>query len=237
MEAAMNKKKTISSFVMTMIGFLLMNFTANAGEPIRPQVHLVLPSEKEIRIREIENLPIEETFGRLKRVDFLVDEDLLHRAIFVAFRYRHIKAIEHALQSLRLPRVQIVDGKSVSRARDLYLAKKTLEVFPDKAVNKLLYLYETSGPVMRGNVIRVSGKLAGGEAIKNLFIEALDDKAFCETKHPEITGKPLRICDVAYNQLVLRYRIKKVLRTLGPLHAIEVRNYHIDVLKDRVKSW
>ena len=44
----------------------------------------------------------------------------------------------------------------------------------------------------------------------------------------------MRICDVAYNQLVLRYRIKNVLRTIGPIYRPENRDYHISVLKGRL---
>ena len=47
----------------------------------------------------------------------------------------------------------------------------------------------------------------------------------------ETVGEPLRICDVAYNQLVLRYNVKGVLRVIGTIHKIDVRNYHIEKLK------
>jgi hypothetical protein len=74
--------------------------------------------------------------------------------------------------------------------------------------------------------------MAGGQSIRELLIDALDDEAFCEDTDPESIGKPLRICDVAYNQLVIRYKIKKVQRVIGSIHAIDMRNQHIRILKD-----
>ena len=57
------------------------------------------------------------------------------------------------------------------------------------------------------------------------------DKSVCEEKLPESVGDPLRVCDVAYNQIVLHFEIQNVLRTIGTVHRIEVRDYHIDKLK------
>jgi HEAT repeat protein len=121
----------------------------------------------------------------------------------------------------------------VHRAKDLYIGKKMFEVFPGEAIPKLLKLYETGDATTRGNVIRVSGNLAGPE-ITALLVNALDDKTFCDPEDPEVEGLPMRICDVAYNQLVLRYRIKNVLRTIGPIYRPENRDYHIAVLKGRL---
>lgn len=44
----------------------------------------------------------------------------------------------------------------------------------------------------------------------------------------------MRICDLAYNQLVLRYRLKNVLRTIGPVHRIETQDSHIEILKGKL---
>ncbi len=74
--------------------------------------------------------------------------------------------------------------------------------------------------------------MAGGDVIRLLLIEALDDDTSCEDRLPETVGEPLRICDVAYNQLVLRYNIKGVLRTIGTVHNLEAREYHIQKLMD-----
>jgi len=85
--------------------------------------------------------------------------------------------------------------------------------------------------VARSNVISVLGRMAGGQRVRDLLISALDDTTFCVSEYPERTGQLLRICDLAYNQLVLRYMVKDVLRTIGTVHSIEVRDYHINVLK------
>lgn len=120
------------------------------------------------------------------------------------------------------------------QTRDLYVAKKILQVFPEEAVNDLQDLYRMGDPITRRNVLYAAGKMAGGQAVQNMLIEALDDKSFSEESDPEMIGEPLRICDAAYNQLVLRYRIRNVLRAIGNAHRIEVRDYHIDILKDLI---
>jgi len=231
------KKNIITiGFFITIFIFMWMTVPAMAGEPTRPQGDRVLSTPKEAKIRGIQNLPVDEIFERLKSADFLVDEDLLNRAVFVAFHKRDIEAIEYALQYLQAPYTQTVNGRLVSRASELYVAKKIFMVFPDKATNQLINLYQNDDPVIRGNVIRVCGEVAGGKEIRNLLVAALDDKAVCEQEDLETGGSPLRVCDVAYNQLVLRYGIKKVQRTLGLSHGMETRDDNINSLKLRLRS-
>lgn len=213
-----------------------MTVSAMAGEPTRPRVDRILSAQQEAKLRGIENLPVEEIFERLKSPDFLVDEDLLNRAVFLAFQKREIEAIEYALQYLKAPYTQTVNGRLVSRASELYVAKKIFVVFPDKATNALINLYQNDDPVIRGNVVRVCGEVAGGKGIRNLLAAALDDKAVCEQEDSETGGIPLRVCDVAYNQLVLRHGIKKVQRTLGPSHRLEARDENINSLKLRFQG-
>jgi hypothetical protein len=66
---------------------------------------------------------------------------------------------------------------------------------------------------------------------RSILKEALEDKSVCEETLPETLGDPLRVCDEAYNQIVLHFGIQNVLRTIGTVHKIEVRDYHIDKLK------
>jgi hypothetical protein len=137
-----------------------------------------------------------------------------------------------------LPYVELTAGpaidvrsKVVSRQTDIYIARKIFQVFPEDATKKLTMLYDRGDAITKGNVIMASGSVAGGPTIRNLLIRALDNKIFCEEQTEETLGEPMRVSDVAYNQLVLRYGIKDVLRTIGPSHSIEVRDYHIALLK------
>ena len=227
-----DKKNTIAILTVSFLVFL--NAVVGAEEPTRPAVDNTFDSKKEAKIQELTSLSIREAFNRLKGIDFFVNEDLLHKAIFSTFKYRRKEAIDFGINYLKLPVREIIDGKLVSRGDDFYVAKKILHVFPDGAVDSLLDLYSTGDAVAKGNVIRVAGKMAGGQAIRSLLIEALDDKTFCEERYPEILGEPLRICDVTYNQIVLRYMIRNVLRTIGTAHRIEIRDYHINILKSRL---
>ncbi len=42
--------------------------------------------------------------------------------------------------------------------------------------------------------------------VRSILTNALDDKQFCEEELPDSMGDPLRVCDVAYNQIVLHFR-------------------------------
>jgi hypothetical protein len=90
-----------------------------------------------------------------------------------------------------------------------------------------------TGPEIRANVIYIIGDMDGGKAVDALLIEALYDTSVCREATGESLGEPLRICDMAYNQLVIRYSMKNVLRTIGTGHSINVRNYHIGELQNR----
>jgi hypothetical protein len=223
--------------IILVISFLALLITSvNAAEPRRPDVNHAFDFEKEAKINEVSGLTPEEALERLKGVDFLTDEDLLHKAIFKTFEHRKAEGIALALGYLGSPVMEIKNGKLVDRTGDFYVAKKILEVFPGGSVDKLLKLYKKGDAVTKGNVIRASGNIAGGLRIKNLLINALDDKTFCEKKDLEMEGERLRICDVSYNQLVLRYNVENVRRAIGNIDTIKVRDSHIDILKKRLEA-
>ena len=204
-----------------------------AFEPQKPDIHRVFDDKKEDVINKTSTLPSAEVLERLKGVDFIGEEEFLYKTIHKSFRYRKDEGIVLSLQNLSLPQRENVNGREVYRTKDFYIGKKIFEVFPEESIPRLLKLYETGDATTRGNVLRVSGNLAGPE-ITALLVNALDDKTFCDPEDPEVEGLPMRLCDVAYNQLVLRYRIKNVLRTIGPIYRPETRDYHIAVLKGRL---
>lgn len=217
------------------LSFLLsLSGLSSAGEPRRPVVDSIFDFEKEAEISDLIHRPSEEVLERLKDTDFYLHEDLSHKAIFKAFRHRRSEGIALALNRVKSPPKSMIEGKMVTRADDFVLAKRILEVFPEESVKRLLEIYRQGDAVTRGNIVRASGNIAGGDPVKDLLVRALDDKTFCEEESHEAVGEPLRVCDVAYNQLVLRYGMKNVLRTIGPVHRIEVRDYHIDILKGRL---
>lgn len=220
------------------ISFLAVQLASvNATEPQRPDVLKVLDSEKEARITEVMSLPAKEAFKQLKSIDFIVEEDLLNKAIFKTFRHRKREGINLALKSLELPLLEMHEGKLIAdRTADFYVAKKILEVFPSESVSELLMLYKKGNPITKGNIIRASGQIAGGERIKNLLIKALYDRTFCEKENPEMDGPPMRICDVAYNQLILRYSIEDLQRAIGNIDTLENRDYYISLLKKRLNA-
>jgi HEAT repeat protein len=224
----------IPRVLLLMIACLAPAVTAAiASEPQNPDTGRIFDKKTEDKINKTSSLGSEEAFERLKEVDFIVAEDRLSKAIHKSFSHRKNEGIEISLAKLSLPERAFSGGTVIHRANDLYIGKKIFEAFQEESIPRLLKLYERGDPTTRGNVVRVSGNLAG-TAVTDLLIKALADKTFCEQEDPEADGPPLRICDLAYNQLVLRYRIQNVLRTIGPPHRLENRDYHISVLRGRL---
>jgi len=218
--------------------FLTISFNAlvSAAEPIKPTVDQTFDFEKEAKIQEIKNLSLHEVFTTLCAQDFIIDEAFMHKAIYTAFAYRKEEAVAYAMGYLGTNQ-DTTTGAGLEASRDrLYVAKTILQVFPQLSASSMVNTYPNSNAVTKGNIIRAAGIIAGGEAIRSLLIQALDDKTFCEEINPEVFGDPLRICDVAYNQLVLRYKIKNALRTIGTGHSIETRDGHIQLLKSRLSE-
>lgn len=233
----MTSNKSIAYIVGITIGLTISLMAAVAAtEPRKPDVYSSLDKWKESKVNELSRLPSEKVFERLKDIEFVIDQEMSYKAVYQAFKHRKEEAISLALNSLRLPAVETRNGKIIKRLDDIRVARKILEVFPEESVRGIVELYQNGSATTRGNIIRVLGKLAGGSVIETLLIEALNDKTTCEEENPEVEGDPLRICDIAYNQLVLRHNIKKVLRAIGPVYRVEVRDYHIDILKNKLKS-
>jgi hypothetical protein len=79
------------------------------------------------------------------------------------------------------------------------------------------------------------GKIDQETEVRPLLIEALNDQTPCEPIDPDMPeAVPLRVCDKAYNQTVLRYGFRDVLRTISTMHSIEARDHHIQTLKNRI---
>ena len=206
----------------------------NGVKPAVPALTDTNEPDKQEKIEQLKMLSVKDAFERLKDSDFLTDKALLKQGISTAFKNVPTQAVTLSLEKLKGPVKQVSQDKVIHRAGDIYIAKKILAAFPLQSVDALLQLYESSDTITKANVLLAAGALAGNEDIDNMLIEALDDKSSCEDQNTEIMGQALRICDMAYNQLVLARRIKNVLRTIGTSHSIQVRDYHINVLKNRL---
>lgn len=219
---------TIAICVLLGVTFLGAGSTL-AQEPQVPKVNQQFSLEKENRIMQLEVLSVPDVFDNLRSTEFFDEEAYLNKAIYVSLGPRSTESLQVALGYVRSSQIQI----SLEASQNLYLAKKFFQIFPDESLESLLDLYSSGGPKTRRNVIYAIGQMAGSEAaIKALLIHALDDGDYGEASTPESIGEPLRVCDMAYNQLVIRYNVKDVLRTIGTIHSIEVRDFNIDKLKD-----
>ena len=207
---------------------------AKVAEPVNLPLKQSLDPNEQEKINQLEGLSSSEVFDALKGADFIVNRTLLEVAISSVFEANKSDAIALCLNKVKFIARAIVNDPTVSRALDLYVIKKILRAFSDDAAEQILGLYESADVILKGNIINVCGQMVGNQAISNMLIDALDDETAYDDKQPQTAGEPLRICDLAYNQLVLGYKIKNVLRTIGTGHSIEVRDYHINILKNQL---
>ena len=227
----MKRYKKIIILILIVMASLPMNTSGEIKEPPRPNVNKMFDAGKEEGINGLTGLSAQEVFEKLKTAEYLLNTDLAYKAVYKSFVARKQEGLNLAVAYLRSPLKEVVGDRVVSRLRDFTAAKRIFETFPEDAALLLVPLYERSDVIMKGNIIQAIGNVAGGEEIKKLLMRGLDDTSVYEEEDPDALGYPLRVCDLAYNQLVIRYNIRNVLRTISPSHRTETRDYHIGVLK------
>ena len=200
-------------------------------EPARPNTNVTLERYQEYEVSQLVREDVEGAFSRLKGDAFQHDPQLLRKAVHEAFKDRPQQAVRYALGRVA-SRAPSKEAAVWNRgAADEVVGRNILEIFPEVTAEMLPEAFYDGTAFARGNLIRVAGMIAGGETVRALLIDALNDVDFCEPELPEMAGLPMRVCDVAYNQLVLRYQIPDVLRTIGISHGISARDHHIDQLR------
>jgi hypothetical protein len=182
---------------------------------------------KEAKIQQLTNLSTEDVFQNLKREDFFYDDEFLKRGIDQAFKNRKEEAVRFAIGYIKTGK----KTRDVEKAKNFHVAKKILQMFPYESQGYLAELFNSGDPGMRRNVVHAVAGMPSNDFTRYILLDALNDKSVCEEKFSDNVGEPLRVCDVAYNLIVLHYQVQNVLRTIGTVHRIEVRDYHIDKLK------
>ena len=213
-----------------------MNAFGETPGPKRPDVQVMLDAGREAKISGLAGLPLQEVFQQLTTAGYQSDQAMMYKAIYRSFHNRKSDALALARNYLSSPLIEMVGGRVITRVKEFNVARRIFETFPEESTALLLDLYKQGDATAKGNIIRAAGGIAGGQDIRRLLIRALDDTSFCEEENPDATGERMRICDVAYNQLVLRYSIRNVLRTISPAHRIKTRDYHIAILRDMLSQ-
>ncbi len=228
----MNTRKRIFFLVSVAALMISVNaFGVDFKEPNKPNTDKMFDSVKEKKMEEIASLAAEEAFAKLMADDFQCNPEMTYKAIYQAFRSRKAEILDLVQLYLMMPLREVGGGEAENREKEFLLSKRIFETFPEEAAPVLRALYNSGDDVTRGNTIRAAGQVAGGPEVKHLLIEALDDVSTYEEMAPDDMGEPMRVCDMAYNQLVLRYAIKSMHRTIGPGNSPEVRDELRGMLK------
>jgi hypothetical protein len=219
MEVKMIKRKISMIFLCC---FILCTFLTQVDAR-----ETVIDSSKEAKLQQLKTLSREDVLQNLKREDFFYDDDFLKKGIDRAFKNRKEEAVRFAIGHLKTGK----KTRDIEEAKNFHVAKKILQMFPYESQGYLTELYSSGDPGMRRNVVHAVAGMPGSDFTRYILTNALEDKSVCEEKFSDSVGEPLRVCDVAYNLIVLHYQVQNVLRTIGTVHRIEVRDYHIDKLK------
>jgi len=182
---------------------------------------------KNAKIQRLSNLSTDDAFNNLKDADFFYDDEFIKKGIGRAFKNRKEKAVQFAIEHIKTGK----KTRDIEEAKNFHIAKKILQMFPEESQGYLAHLYSSNDPGIRRNVIHAVAAMPSNDFTRYVLMNALEDKSVCEENFSDSVGEPLRVCDVAYNLIVLHYQVKDVLRTIGTVHRIEVRDYHIDLLK------
>lgn len=213
---------------------ILISFKiAFAIEPVKPNTNLVFDYATEEKMNKIISLPSVDAFEKLKSLDFILNEDIFNNTVYRAFKYRKNEGINLAIKAITKKISKKGVSKIVDHIYELEIAKKIFEVFPEE-YQILVSLYNNGDISTKVNIINISAVNSNIEAKKILLI-ALNDKTIYEDPYEE-TDIPMRICDFAYNQIVLRYNIKGIARVLGTIDTIKVRDNYISKLKAKLRE-
>jgi PKD repeat protein len=184
-----------------------------------------LTSKQQAEIAEIKILSTADAFGKLCEGRYIANLELSKKAISEVFAGAENEAVDYALNILLSP---------AQKVNKLTIAKRILLQFSNISAGRLSALYPQADESINVNIINAAGAIVSDPGIRSMLIKALDDKYMTYDDNPELVGEPLRICDVAYNQLVLNLKVKGVLRTIGTGMPVETRDYHIGVLKTKL---
>jgi hypothetical protein len=194
------------------------------------------PLENDARLRRLARGSSSAVFDVLRQPEFVHDGPASRALVLAAFNERRTEAIENALAQLSLPLIERGDEARQSRIRSVIAARRIFEAFPEESVGPLLRLYDDSDAPTRGSIIRVAGKIPADGAIRPLLMGALGDERPSEGDNWNSGGAAMRVCDDAYNELVLRYQVQGVLHTVSHALPLEERRYHVARLKEKLAA-
>jgi PKD repeat protein len=221
----------------TLTDSLVPLISDRSGQRGMPDIGAQLSPAREAQLEQMKNMSLLEAIEELKDVGFAMNRGYMDIGILTALDDERAEAVAFAINSLRNPRTVQIEGETVLQVPDFLVTREILRVFSQESLPELIRLYDSGDPFLKRNVLLVLGGMPGAEGIlRPRLIEALNNQSFWQDEDAVAAGVPLRVCDTAYNQIVLRYGIKNTPRQLGTPHSLETRDYHIDRLRNFMAS-
>lgn len=127
---------------------------------------------------------------------------------------------------LRHPTTDVVSGRVIDRTREVFMARQVLKAMGEPALQRLLELSAAEDPFFKRNILYALSDFDRQEAI-DILVTALDDRSQCKKVTPETFRRPLRVCDEAYNLLVLKLSPPGLRAPLGQVHTLDQRDERV----------
>lgn len=192
-----------------------------------------LDPARQRRLRGLAACPTTLLPRRLRSPEYLASAALLRLAARTGYERRPSEGLAMAigvLTDLAASPLAADARTRTTQSERWAVARAVLTAFPEAAVPRLIELYDGGDAVTQGLVLQAMGPIDDDGAVDAVLLAALEDRRPCDRGAGESLGEPLRLCDVAYNQIVLRHGLRGVQRVLGSSHRIAVRDDQIATL-------
>lgn len=188
--------------------------------------------QRQQRIDELSRDTVDNDFAALQEIFVAGDKEDREEGIKKAFGHRRSEAIDLARKKIKAPeKIAVEGGRKVINASPFNMAADIAAAFPDDSLPILLNDYKTGDGATKSNILRAIARAGDDASINDLLTKALDDKTFVSQPSSEIPEPPMRVCDVAYNELLFRYQINSELAPVGLIHTLAKRDERIQRLK------
>lgn len=172
--------------------------------------------------------PFERSFEQLKQPRATVDAEHRNRLIREGFLAEPSAGLPFVLEKLLREPASPTAEEVRARRADARVAREILARMPVEA-QAAVASRTTGSPYQEARLLEATGRFRTPAALDRL-VRGLSDRREADTGVTADGGWPLRVCDVAYNTLVLRLRLSDFRSPLGIAHSHAQRDRWIERL-------